>query len=261
MTVEVDAESAQSQMLWVTAGSTKPLLVLFTGTTVPTVRQRHGDFDAQFREAIGDAWQGPWATVDARDVDEPLPPYDSVAGVIVTGSSSSVTDRGSEPWMPRLEAWLRGAVEAELPLLGVCFGHQILASALGGEVRKNPYGRAIGSRSVRRVADDPLLKGIPDTFSVNVSHRDHVAVPPPGATRLITADHDDLHAFAAGRFARAVQFHPEFHDRIVRGYIEERRELLRGEGLDPEALHRDVVDAPHARRVLRNFVTEFVAKR
>jgi len=248
-------------MLSVAAGSTKPLLVLFTGTTVPSVKELHGDFDAQFRAAIGDAWQGPWATADARDPEASLPAYDSVAGVIVTGSSSSVTDRDREPWMPRLEAWLRGAVAAEVPVLGVCFGHQILASALGGEVRKNPRGRAIGSRSVRRVGDDPLLKGVPETFSVNVSHRDHVAVPPPNATTLISADHDDMHAFAAGPWVRAVQFHPEFHDEIVRGYIAARREILAGEGLDPDALHRDVVDAPHARRVLRNFVTEFVVKR
>lgn len=255
----MDADARRPQIRGVgSARSTKPLLILFTGNTVPVVRERHGDFDAQFRAAIGDAWAGDWATLDARE-SSPLPQHDSIAGVIVTGSSSSVTDR--DPWMPPLEAWLRDAVAAETPLLGVCFGHQILASALGGEVRKNARGRAIGSRDVRRVTDDPLLLGVPERFTVNVSHRDHVAVTPPGVQRLVTADHDDLHAFAAGRFARAVQFHPEFHDDIVRGYIASRRQILRDEGLDPDALHRDVVDAPHARRVLRNFVTEFVAKR
>ncbi len=238
--------------------STKPLLILFTGTTVPLVKERHGDFDSHFREAIGDAWEGEWATFDARDVSAPLPPRENFAGIIVTGSSSSVTDRLDEPWMTRLEAWLRGAVVEQVPLLGVCFGHQILASALGGEVRKNPRGRAIGSRVVRRVVDDPLFEGLPEAFEVNVSHRDHVAVPPPGTTKLVTADHDDLHAFSAGPVARAVQFHPEFSDQIARGYIEQRMDLLRGEGFDPESLHRDVVDVPHARRLLRNFVTNFV---
>lgn len=240
--------------------STKPLLILFTGTTVPLVKERHGDFDSHFRAAIGDAWTGPWATLDARDLSAPLPEPSELSGVIVTGSSSSVTDRLNEPWMPRLEGWLRGAVKDEAPLLGVCFGHQILASALGGEVRKNPLGRAIGSRMVRRVVDDPLLEGLPEAFEVNVSHRDHVAVPPPGTTKLVTADHDDLHAFSAGPVARAVQFHPEFSDQIVRGYIEQRMDILRGEGFDPERLHREVVDVPHARRLLRNFVTNFVRR-
>jgi GMP synthase (glutamine-hydrolysing) len=239
--------------------STKPLLILFTGTTVPLVKERHGDFDSHFRAAIGDAWQGEWATLDSRDVAVPLPSPKDVAGVIVTGSSSSVTDRLNEPWMPRLEGWLRDTVQQQVPLLGVCFGHQILASALGGEVRKNPVGRAIGSRVVRKLVDDPLLEGLPSSFDVNVSHRDHVAVPPAGATKLITADHDDLHAFSAGPVARAVQFHPEFSDQIVRGYIEQRMEILRDEGFDPEKLHRDVVDVPHARQLLRNFVTNFVA--
>lgn len=242
-------------------GSTKPLLVLFTGTTVPVVKERHGDFDAHFRDAVGDAWAGPWTSADARDEQAALPGLEQVAGVIVTGSSCSVTDRHETPWMLRLEGWLRRAVEAEVPLLGVCFGHQILASALGGEVRKNPRGRRIGTISVRRTADDPLLDGVPSEFHANVSHRDHVAIAPPGIRPLITADHDEVHAFAAGPSARAVQFHPEFHDRIVRGYIESRRDVLRGEGLDPEALESAVRDAPHARRILRNFVTAFVAQR
>lgn len=240
---------------------TKPLLILFTGNTVPLVKERHGDFDSHFQQAIGDAWQGPWATIDSRDLSTALPPHEDFAGVIVTGSSSSVTDRLNEPWMPRLEAWLRGAVTLEVPLLGVCFGHQILASALGGEVKKNPRGRAIGSRRVRVVNDDPLLEGIPREFDVNVSHRDHVAIPPPSVTKIMTADHDDMHAFAAGRHARAVQFHPEFSDQIVRGYIEQRVQILKDEGLDPDQLHRDVVDVPHARQLLRNFVTNFVAGR
>lgn len=243
-----------------TSGSTKPLLVLFTGTTIPSVQERHGDFDAQFRAGVGDAWLGPWATADARDLGASLPRYETFAGVIVTGSACSVTDRAAEPWMLRLEEWLRGAVAASAPLLGVCFGHQILASALGGEVRANPRGRTIGTRVVRRVTDDPLLRDLPERFPVSLSHRDHVAVRPPSVTQLVVADHDELHAFAAGRCARAVQFHPEFHDEIVRGYLSARRDLLRAEGLDPEALDREVVDTPHSRRILRNFVTEFVAR-
>jgi GMP synthase (glutamine-hydrolysing) len=231
---------------------------LFTGSTVPNVRERHGDFDAHFRTAIGDAWQGTWATVDSRVEGARLPELADLAGIIVTGSSSSVTDRDKEAWMPRLEGFLREAVTREVPLLGVCFGHQILASALGGEVRKNPRGRRIGSLSVRRVSDDPLLAGLPESFQVNVSHRDHVAIHPPNVRQLITADHDELHAFAAGPYARAVQFHPEFHDGIVRGYIEARRQILLDEGLDPDALDRAVVDVPDARRLLRNFVTNFV---
>ncbi len=245
----------------------KPILVVFTGNTVPVVAERFGDFDAHFRHGIGDAWSGPWASVDARE-EAALPSPSDFAGVIVTGSSSSVTERA--PWMLRLEAWLKAATFADASILGVCFGHQILAQALGGEVRQNPRGRRIGTLEVETVetvgtvesvggSRDPLLEGVPTRFAVNVSHRDHVALAPPGVTPLITAEHDALHGFAI-RNARTVQFHPEFRGEIVKGYIEARREILRGEGLDPEALHAAATDAPNATRVLKNFVTHLIPK-
>jgi len=233
----------------------RPLYVVFTGTTVPNVLAQYGDFDAHFRAAIGEAWPGDWATVDARNTALPLPPPGTFAGVLVTGSASSVTER--TPWMLRLESWLREIVAAEAPVLGVCFGHQILASALGGEVRKNANGRRIGSLRVRALDADPLLDGLPPSFDVNLSHQDHVAVPPRNVRPLITADHDPLHAFAHGPKARAVQFHPEFHADIVKGYLSARRDLLRAEGMDPDALTARVVDTPLARQVLKNFVKHF----
>ncbi len=236
----------------------RPLLVLFTGSTVARVREVHGDFDAHFQRGVGDAWRGPWTSFDARDEGAPLPDPGGLAGVIVSGSASSVTERA--PWMLRLEAWLRDGVARETPLLGVCFGHQLLAQALGGEVRPNPAGRRLGSLSIRRVDDDPLFEGVPRELTVSVSHRDHVGVAPPGVRKLATADHDDLHAFAVGPKARAVQFHPEFHAEIVRGYLAERSELLRSEGLDPDALLRGVVEPVFGPVILRNFIRRFVRR-
>jgi GMP synthase (glutamine-hydrolysing) len=236
----------------------RPLLVLMTGSTVPTVMRTFGDFDAQFRRAIGDAWAGSWATADAQDVATALPAPSSLAGVIVSGSPASVTDRARTPWMLRLEEWLRAAVAEELPLLGVCFGHQILAQALGGEVRRNPRGRRLGSVVVSRLDDDPLFEGMPRELSVSVSHQDHVGVAPPGVRPLVRAPHDELHAFAAGHAARAVQFHPEFSAEIVRGYVLERRDALRDEGQDPSAVAAAIVEPEGGARVLRNFVRHFV---
>lgn len=235
-----------------------PLLVLFTGNAVPGVRDAFGDFDAHFRARIGDGWDHGWATADARDEAAPLPTPSAFAGVLVTGSSHSVTERA--PWMLRLEAWLRQAVADETPLLGVCFGHQILGQALGGQVLTNVAGRRLGTVDVTRSEDDPLFDGLPQTFRVNVSHRDHVAVPPPSVRGLARAPHDALHAFAAGPNARGVQFHPEFDQGIVRGYIDARRGVLADEGHDADALHRSAEEAPSGRVVLRNFVRHFASK-
>src|SRR5213078_2357669 len=101
-------------------------------------------------------------------------------------------------------------------------------------------------------------EGAARDLTVNVSHQDHVAIVPPNVTKLVTADHDPMHAFAAWPMASAVQFHPEFHGEIVRGYITQRREILKGEGLVPDALLARAVDAPQAQAILRNFVTRFV---
>ncbi len=234
----------------------RPLLVLFTGTTIADVKTAFGDFDDQFRRGIGDAWRGTWARADARDEGVGLPDAAAFAGVIVTGSAASVTERA--PWILRLEAWLRSAVAREVPLLGVCFGHQVLAQALGGQVRRNPAGRRLGSIEIRRVGDDPLFEGVPQRLAVSVSHEDHVGVAPPDVRQLAAADHDELHAFAAGPRARAVQFHPEFQADVVRHYIASRREVLRGEGLDPDALLASVVEPPYGAVILRNFVRHLV---
>ena len=73
------------------------------------------------------------------------------------------------PWMLRAEALVRGIERARVPLLGICFGHQMIAQALGGEVRKNPRGREIGTVRVTRRLDDPLFAGLPRTFDVNAT--------------------------------------------------------------------------------------------
>ena len=135
------------------------LLVLRAGDALPEVAALHGEFAAWIERAAAAAWQGPWALHDLRSSD-PLPDCRSVAGIIITGSVSSVTERA--PWMVRAESYVREVVSAERPLLGICFGHQLMAQALGGEVGKNPRGREIGTVEVTRCEDDPLFDGLPE---------------------------------------------------------------------------------------------------
>jgi GMP synthase (glutamine-hydrolysing) len=185
-----------------------------------------------------------------------LPDPTSVAGIVVTGSSAMVTDR--EPWSERTAEWLATAVRLEAPVLGICYGHQLLAHALGGTVEDNPRGRQIGTIDVTLVpeaGEDPLFSGFESVLHVPVSHRQVVTRLPAGARRLASTPHDPNHAFSFGPRAWGVQFHPEFDAEIVRGYIDARREALRAEKLDADALLAAATDSDHGTLLLRRFAS------
>jgi len=235
------------------------LLVLRTGDAVPEVASRRGTFLRWIQDGVGDVWDRQWHEHDARS-DEALPDPVSFAGIVVTGSAASVTERA--PWMLRAEDFLRTAVAADVPVLGICFGHQLLAQALGGSVARNPLGREIGTvklEATEHAVADPLFDGLPPSFSVNVSHVDTVERLPPGSTVLSSTSGERHAAFRVGR-AWGVQFHPEFDGDVMRGYALARREAIESEGLPWERIHGEAQDAPHAVALLRNFVHRVVKR-
>jgi len=228
------------------------ITILVAGNTVPAVAARRGDFDRWIREQTGDAWEGEWRSMDVRG-DGPLPGPRDADAFVITGSSSSVTERA--PWMLRAEALVREIVAARTPLFGICFGHQMIAQALGGEVTRNPRGREIGTVRVDRAAEDPIFASLPRTFDVHATHVDSVARLPEGARVLATTSLDPVAAFSVGARVKAVQFHPEFDADVIRGYLAARAEIIRGEGKDPEAILADVHENTRGRDILRNFAT------
>src|SRR6185436_4711220 len=124
--------------------------------------------------------------------------------------ASSVTERA--PWMLRTEEFLRGASAANVPILGICFGHQLLGQALGGRVEKNPNGREIGTVRLSledEARRDPLFGELPQAVDINMTHVDTVGVRPESARVLATTRLELTAAFRIeGRRTWGVQFHP-----------------------------------------------------
>lgn len=222
--------------------------------------RRHGAFPHLIRSAAG--LTQPQAQVVAVLDGHAPPDPQGYAGVIVTGSGAMVTDR--ESWSEATADWLRRAVERGLPMLGICYGHQLIAQALGGEVAWNPKGREMGTVPVRlhaAAAGDPLFVGLPAEFAAQTTHQQTVSVPPPGATVLARSTLDGCQAFRFGERTWGLQFHPEFGVMHMRGYIQARREALRGEGRCHLRMLESVRPAPRARDVLRRFVRHAFAQR
>ena len=229
----------------------KPFLVLETGDPVPSLR-RHGGFGHWIRVAAG--LSGRESHVVRVFEGEDLPAPAAFAGVLISGSGAMVTDRHA--WSERTAGWLRDAAHAGQPLFGICYGHQLIAHALGGTVDYNPRGREMGTVPVATsaaAAADPLFAGLGE-FDAQTTHLQTVTAPPPAAEVLARSGRDDCQAFRWGEAAWGVQFHPEFSTHMMRGYIQARADALAAEGSCHRQLLAEVKPAPLARRVLRRFI-------
>ena len=228
----------------------KPILILKTGEALPPVKAACGDFEQWIASGLSRAIAPGEVEVAAVHLGDPLPPADRIAGVVITGSVAMVSAR--EPWSERAAAWLAELVARDtVPALGLCYGHQLLAHALGGEVGPNPNGREMGTVEVRLVADPPLFEA--GVFLGHTSHLEAVLRPPRGARVLARTALDPHSALRYGPRQWGTQFHPEFDAEILRCYVKARREVLTGEGRDPDAMLAQIAETPELSRVLARF--------
>lgn len=228
----------------------KPILIVKTGATLDSLR-RLGDFEDwictgmnadRSKIAVSDVFEG-----------EALPSTAGFAGIVVTGSPAMVSHR--EAWSETTATWLREAIETGTPTLGICYGHQLIAHALGGTVGPSPRGREIGTVEMTledSARDDALLSGFAGGLRIHVSHSESVLRLPEGARRLGSTALDPNAAFSIGS-AWGIQFHPEFDAEIMRGYLIARRAPLRAEGIDADERLARVVECPDGPSVLGRF--------
>lgn len=243
---------------------TARLVILKTGDTVSTVIDRHGDYDAMFR-AVLDPLDLEIEVVDAFR-SAPLPGLEDYDFAIITGSPQSVTK--PEAWTETLAAWCRTAHAARKPLLGVCYGHQLLAYALGGTVVQTTDGLEMGTVDIELTdagKQDRLLGALAAPGSQPRFHQVHgdvVNTLPPEAVHLAKNEHTELQGFRVGDRTWGVQFHPEFTFPVMQIYVDARadrlRSLAQAAGLDAEAeltrARESLGEAPCGPRLLHRFV-------
>jgi len=229
--------------------------ILETGEVHPDLKARHGDYPSMFEALLGAVDPAlEFFTVRVVTGEMPASPSDADAW-LVTGSRHGVYD--DLPWIVPLKAFLRTCVAARVPVVGICFGHQILAEALGGKAEKSGKGWGLGVQDYELVARPGWAAGLPDRFSIRALHQDQVVALPPGATVLARSPHCDYAALAYGDpeapDAISLQPHPEFGRAFMDELIALRAGTAFPEAIAAEArpgLAREVHSAQWARLIV-----------
>jgi len=230
----------------------RELVIIQPGRKLPSLVDYPGDFADWVLDGMGVERER--AHIVRPHLGEPLPALAGLESLVVTGSGAMVTDR--EPWMEQSADWLRSAVQAGLPVLGICFGHQLLAHALGGEVQYNTNGVEVGSVAIRlhpAAAVDPLFAGLPPILVAHVSHQQSVVRLPPGSRLLASSALDRHQAVAFSDRAWGVQFHPEFSAAVVGRYLDHHASAVAARGGDPQRLRAAIRDQPWGLSILGRF--------
>ena len=225
---------------------TQSIVIIKMGNSFPSIIADHGDFDDWIRAGLN-VDNSAIAVVNVF-AGETLPKPSRLAGVVITGAHDMVTDRAN--WSERTAAWIPELIATGTPLLGICYGHQLLAHALGGTVGPITGGGEFGTVDLKLhepATEDRLFSGLPQCLQVQASHFQSVLSLPPGATLLASSNHDPHHAFSIANSAWGIQFHPEFSPEILAAYINKYKDTLVKHELEPEALIRSSSDTPFAR--------------
>ena len=198
----------------------RDLAILQTGTPPAGLAERFGSYPDMFERLLGRPAARVY-DVEARELPEQ---GDSHGAYLITGSPAGVYE--PLPWIPPLLSFIREA-KGKAKLVGVCFGHQAMAEALGGHVEKSQRGWGIGLQDHEIRASAPFMEGAPERIAIPVSHQDQVVALPPGA--LILAGNAfspyGLVEWPSGD-ALSMQFHPEFEPGYAKALIEARRAVL-----------------------------------
>jgi GMP synthase (glutamine-hydrolysing) len=193
------------------------LAIIKTGSTLAEIRAKRGDFEDWIIEQSAVS-AGEWDVFSIFQRAE-LPDLRRYKAAIITGSHSMVTEKAE--WMEKTSQWLKGLF-SNLPVLGICFGHQLIAQTFGGRVELNPVKLETGMTCIQLTEDginDNLFKDLPAAFSMPSAHSQSVTRLPEGAKLLAKNQIETNLAFRLGSNIWGVQFHPEFDEDILTQYV------------------------------------------
>jgi GMP synthase-like glutamine amidotransferase len=226
------------------------LAILQAGAPPEPLGARFGSYGGMFEALLGEAWD--WSVYDVQQGRWPSRPEDH-EGYVITGSSAGVYD--GEPWIGDLLEFLRSA-RGRTKLVGVCFGHQAMAEAFGGQVIKSPKGWGVGLQRYEVIVREPWMDEAP-AFALPASHQDQVVELPPGAQVLAASAFTPFAMLEyPGAGAISIQPHPEFDPAYAKALIERRR----GTRYTDEQADAAVgsLDAPNDRRRVGGWIERFL---
>ena len=221
------------------------LAILETGAPPGDLATRFGDYPAMFTKLLGDGFQ-----VESFDVQSGrLPEPGAHEACLITGSPAGIYE--SLPWIAELLDFIRSAKGSKL--VGICFGHQAMAEALGGHVEKSDKGWGAGLHRYSVVTREPWMDAVV-TVAAPASHQDQVVVQPPNTEVMLRSEFTPFAALAwTDRPAISFQFHPEFSADFAKALIEQRHDRVP----DPERAIASL-DAPNDNARLGGWIRNFL---
>lgn len=231
----------------------KKTLIIKTGTTFPRILKNHGDFEDYIMNQAG----LPRDSVIVAPVYETsfLPEIKEISSVIITGSHSMVTDNSL--WSNEVASWLRNLENKHIPVLGICYGHQLLAKAFGGVVDYHTRGKEFGTVQIELTGKgekDPLFSVLPAEFKGHVAHSQSIISLPENSYILAKNSFEGNHGVRFKENIWGVQFHPEFNKDVALAYINELESSLAKDGYNIEFLRASVEEHSYGVALLKRFL-------